>query len=156
MSININQRERLDNYQLYNNKQKDNIFMKHKPIEIDKSGDLIELSDEFFLSQINDIYFNTSEYLGKKIVYEGIYLKGSLGADNKIYHCVFRYGPGCCANDGYVGFEVLFDGKYPKNYSWVKVEGILEEYKENGTEYLFLRLDNIVEIEKRGQETVFR
>jgi putative membrane protein len=81
---------------------------------------------------------------------------------------VLRNGPGCCGNDGSVGFEVswpeaagvnsavpLAPGhRYPRQDQWVEAEGILAYYEEEGYPYLYLALTSLTVKLQRGAEFV--
>jgi len=121
--------------------------------------DVIEIKEKMFISQVNDVYLNKDEYLGKKIKLEGIFLTEQ--GNDKSYCFVLRYGPGCCGYDGNVGFEVAWDkGKnkqYPVNNSWVEATGELKTYEEDGyTDYLYLDLVSLNVLNNRGKETVIQ
>lgn len=114
----------------------------------------IEIKEKMFIAQSNDVYLNPDEYQDKTLRWQGIYTCMDWGEDVAPYHCVFRYGPGCCGDDGMAGFEVAWDGDYPELDSWVEAEGILEAYEENGIEYLRVRLHSLAVLEERGAEFV--
>jgi zinc transport system permease protein len=115
---------------------------------------IIELKDKFFIAQISDIYLNTKSYLGKIIKYQGIF-KEEIDENGKAdAHYVVRYGPGCCGNDMTVGFEVIYNGQYPKNNDWVEIQGHLKESEKDGFPTLCLKLLSIEILEKRGKEQV--
>jgi uncharacterized membrane protein YcgQ (UPF0703/DUF1980 family) len=121
------------------------------------SNELI-IREKFFIAQINDIYANPKNYLGKTIKYEGIFDIYSVGKDKKFY-TVFRYGPGCCGPDAYAGFEIVWDDKnkeYPKPNDWVEVVGVLENYEVDKIKFLRIRLLSVAVLEKRGKEIVLR
>jgi len=121
--------------------------------------DTVEIKEKMFISQINDIYLNTEDYLGKTIRLEGLFKKEQ-GYD-KTYCFVIRYGPGCCGFDGNAGFEVAWaDGKakpYPSVDSWVEATGVLKTYEEDGfTQYLYLDLASLYVLNKRGAAFVLQ
>jgi uncharacterized membrane protein YcgQ (UPF0703/DUF1980 family) len=121
----------------------------------DASG-VIEIKEKMFIAQTNDIYVNANDYLGKTIRYEGVFNQedGSVAGQPVTYSMVIRYGPGCCGNDGNVGFEVDWDKPYPEVNDWVEAEGVLEQYDEEGTMYLRLKLSSLNVLPERGEETV--
>jgi len=98
----------------------------------------VEIKEKMFLSQINDIYLNIDDYLGKTIKLEGIFTINKW--KDKTYCSVFRYSPGCCGADGTIGFLVAWDNEYPDNDDWVEAIGILETYEENNHNQLRLKL----------------
>ena len=120
----------------------------------DKSKNIIEIKEKMFISQVNDIYINKEDYLGKTIKIEGIFSEYYYDVTDKTYYYVMRYGPGCCGDDGNVGFEVLWEQTYPKLNDWVEAVGVLELYQEMDSEYLRLRLTSLKVLDERGTEYV--
>lgn len=116
--------------------------------------DAISIREKMFIAQVNDIYANADDYLGKTIQMEGILDSYPYTEAGDLLYTVIRYGPGCCGNDGNVGFEVLWDQDYPENGDWVNAVGTLERYEDNGADYLRLRLSQLTKMETRGLETV--
>jgi uncharacterized membrane protein YcgQ (UPF0703/DUF1980 family) len=119
-------------------------------------GDYVEIKDKLFVGQINDIYLNADDYLGKTLHYEGIFNSETSDINGVTYYYVARYGPGCCGTDANPGFEVIFDNgsDYPKPDDWVEVTGVLSAYEEDGYNYLCLQLTSLEVKEERGQEYV--
>jgi uncharacterized membrane protein YcgQ (UPF0703/DUF1980 family) len=120
---------------------------------------VIEIKEKMFISQVNDVYLNPEDYLGKTIKLEGLF-KMDQGYD-KSYCFVLRYGPGCCGTDGNVGFEVAWNKEkekpYPGEDSWVEATGELKTYEEDGYDkFLYLDLVSLNVLDKRGQETVMQ
>jgi len=128
-------------------------------IKYSSKKDVIEIKEKMFISQVNDVYLNKEDYLGKTIKLEGLF-KVEQGYD-KAYCFVLRYGPGCCGNDGNIGFEVAWDKEkekpYPGEDSWVEATGQLKTYEEDGyNEFLYLDLISLNVLNKRGAETVLQ
>jgi len=120
--------------------------------------DIVEIKEKMFIAQVQDIYNNAEDYLGKTIKLEGVF-KNEKSYDGDQYCFVIRYGPGCCGNDGIVGFEIKWDENnakpYPKADSWVESTGILRQYEMDGyADYLYLDLISLNVLSKRGAETV--
>lgn len=125
------------------------------PAENTQNADgVVEITENLFIAQTNDIYINTEDYLGKTIQYEGIFDFYYLEETDAAYYYVIRYGPGCCGYDGTAGFEVIWNGDYPEQNDWVKAVGVLEEYEENGVPYLRLQLTSLTVLDERGAEYV--
>ena len=118
------------------------------------SGDVIEINERIFIAQTNDVYYNPEDYLGKTIKYEGIFDVYTAPETGEKYYAVIRYGPGCCGNDGNVGFEVIWNNDYPNQDDWVEAVGILEDYEEGGFLYLRLALTSLTVLPVRGAENV--
>jgi uncharacterized membrane protein YcgQ (UPF0703/DUF1980 family) len=122
-----------------------------------ENTDIVEIGEKMFIAQVNDIYLNADDYLGKKIKLEGIF-KQSTGEEP--YCFVIRYGPGgCCGMDANVGFEVAWAKENAKPYpvvdSWVEATGVLKTYEEDGyANYLYLDLSSLNVLSRRGAETV--
>lgn len=122
-----------------------------------KAKEVVEIPEKMFVTQMNEIYLNRDEYLGKTIRYEGLY-KNNLdekAKDAKVIHYVIRYSPGCCGYDGEAGFEVQWEGEWPQIDDWVEVEGVLKEKKNShGIKVLYLELSTLTVKEERGLEFV--
>jgi hypothetical protein len=120
---------------------------------IPPADEVIEIREKMFVAQTNEIYYNSPDYLGKTIKYEGIF---TVYDDPGVatYRSVIRYGPGCCGTDANCGFEVIWDKPYPNENDWVEAVGTLEEYEEDGYPYLRLRLSSLKTMPTRGAETV--
>jgi hypothetical protein len=125
------------------------------------SGGVVEIGEKLFIAQINDVYLNPEDYLGRTIRLEGLFkLEQYLGGENSDYCFVLRYGPGCCNNDSSAGFEVSWDKAdpnpppYPDVDDWVEAEGVLSYYEEDGYPYLYLALSSLTVKETRGAEFV--
>jgi uncharacterized membrane protein YcgQ (UPF0703/DUF1980 family) len=107
-------------------------------------SEIVTIPENIFIADVNDIYANAEEYLGKTLRYSGVYAEEFLPDINRTLSYVYRYGPGCCSNDGNVGFEIVYDGgEYPNPDDWVEVTGIIEEYAEEGINFLRLRVCGI-------------
>ena len=120
-------------------------------------GDIIDITEKMYVTWINEIYVNSDDYLGKTIKIEGMYLSDYIDVTQMTYHFVYRVGPGCCGNDGSMcGFEFVYDGEFPKDNDWIEVIGTLEEYEEDGEEYLRLHADKVTVKEERGNENVYQ
>jgi zinc transport system permease protein len=119
-----------------------------------EDSDIIEIREKMFIAQTNDIYFNTPDYLGKTIKYEGIFTVYEVPETGAVYYSVIRYGPGCCGIDANAGFEVLWDKPYPQQNDWVEAIGVLEQYEEDGYQYLRLALSSLEVLPTRGAEYV--
>jgi uncharacterized membrane protein YcgQ (UPF0703/DUF1980 family) len=122
--------------------------------------DLVEIKERMFIAQVNNVYLNYKDYLEKTIKLEGIFKKDQVGISDESYCYVLRYGPGCCGDDGNVGFEVAWEKDREKPYpdvdSWVEATGVLKMEERNTYKYLFLELSSLNALNSRGAETVNR
>ena len=123
-----------------------------------KSGKgTVEIKEKMFIAQVNDVYVNPDDYLGKTIKLQGIFKKEQ--GYEKTYCFVIRYGPGCCGFDANAGFEVAWskanEKPYPADDSWVEATGVLKSYKEgDDMQYLYLDLASLNTLTNRGAEYV--
>jgi uncharacterized membrane protein YcgQ (UPF0703/DUF1980 family) len=117
---------------------------------------IVEIGDKMFISQVNDVYLNAKDYMGKTIKIEGIFK-----CENP-YNFVVRYGfGGCCGADANVGFEVMWDKTstmpYPDADSWVEATGVLRSHPlDSNSQYLYLDLASLNVLDKRGMVFVFQ
>ena len=123
------------------------------------NSDVIEIKEKMFISQVNDVYLNPDDYLGKTIKLEGLFMMEYppyIGTEP--YCFVLRYGPGCCGTDGNVGFEVTWKAdrkiSYPEVNSWVEAVGELKIYSEEFYDVLYLELSSLNVKNTRGAEFV--
>ena len=121
--------------------------------EIDESQ-ITEITEKMFIEQVNDVYLNPNDYLGKPIKLEGVFESFYLEDTDETLRYVRRMGPGCCGNDGFVGFEVIFGGEYPEANDWVELIGIFEEYEENDMQYFRIRAASLTVMDERGNENL--
>ncbi|MDR1042886.1 MAG: hypothetical protein LBL54_03180 [Clostridiales Family XIII bacterium] len=118
------------------------------------TGEVLEIGEKMFVGQMNDIYLNPDEYLGKTIRYEGFFTFFENEETGQRYDCVVRNGPGCCGYDSSVGFEVDWKGDLPEVDDWCSVEGVVDIYDENGLDYIVVRADSLSVLPYRGNDTV--
>jgi hypothetical protein len=93
-------------------------------VETKKTGQ-VEIREKMFIGQVNDVYLNAEDYMGKTIKLEGLFkieegndwVPDGVAEDLKPFYCyVIRYGPGgCCGFDGSVGFEIAWDNNPGNN-----------------------------------------
>ncbi|MCL2009004.1 MAG: hypothetical protein FWG71_00470 [Synergistaceae bacterium] len=115
-------------------------------------GKVIEIRDRMFIQQSNDVYINVGEYLGKTVRLEGIYSKFTNEDGRDPISYVYRKTPGCCGDDGKMGFMVLLDGvPAPEPDAWVEATGKVEVTERNE---VALRLSSLKVMDKRGKEFV--
>ena len=129
----------------------------------DDSG-IVEIRENMFITQINDINLNYRSYLGRTIKLEGFFKHNFWEEYNWFY--VIRNAPGCCGDDGEVGFEVSWNADYlnpeaeqrgyPNPDEWVEAIGELKSYNFLGTNHIYLALSELNVLETRGAEFVTR
>lgn len=117
--------------------------------------DLMIIKEKMFVAQIQEIYTNREDYIGKRIKYQGFYHTFFDEQNNEMINAIVRYGPGCCGDDFFVGFEVSWIEKYPEEDDWVEVSGIVESYEYEGEYYLRVQIEALDILDERGNETVY-
>jgi zinc transport system permease protein len=124
----------------------------------DNGGAVVEIQEKLFIAQVNDVYLNPEDYLGKTINLEGIFVSSQYEGREDPYCFVIRYGPGCCGNDGNAGFEIAWKSPpekgYPEMNDWVEATGTLGTYEEDGYPYLYIALESLNVLDQRGAEFV--
>ena len=90
----------------------------------------IDITDNFFIAQTNDVYINYSDYEGKTVRIEGYFYVYQDYNSGENYYAVVRNSPGCCGNDGLAGLDIKYDGEYPAEKTWIKVVGKISKYSE--------------------------
>lgn len=124
-------------------------------INFNSAGNVINITEDMYVTWVNEIYLNTDDYIGKKIKIEGMYSSYFIEEEDTTYNLVYRIGPGCCGNDGDMcGFEFESDEELPKENEWIKVEGTLGYYEVLGEKYLTIKDAKIIIKEDRGSESV--
>ena len=68
---------------------------------------------------------------------------------------VYRFGPGCCENDGWGGF-FLNDGEGPEENEWIEVQGTPRIVQGSCAKWLYLKIIRLTMNEERRVETVTR
>ena len=123
--------------------------------------DVLDITDRLFIAQVNNIYMNLEDYLGRVIRYEGLFRMGTFPPTGERFYYVMRFGPGCCGPDGEIGFEVAWpdnewpeDVPYPFNFDWTQIVGVLGLYESGGIPILRLSLLELIILDERGQEFV--
>ena len=146
-------------------KENPNTQVKSAPQATGSSG-AIDVKENMFITQLNDINLNYKKYLGRTVKIQGMFKK--LHWDGKNSYFVSRRTPGCCGDDGEIGFELSWnkdyqgsiagpDGKtYPNANDWVEVSGELKSYEKSGFPFLYLALAELNVLGERGAEFVSR
>ena len=91
----------------------------------------LDITDNYFIAQTNDVYYNYKDYEGKIVRMEGYFYVYQDYSTGKNYYAVVRNAPGCCGNDGLAGLDIKFDGEYPAENTWIQVVGKIGKYSES-------------------------
>ena len=116
----------------------------------------VEIRERLFMTQVFDISNNFEHYIGRTVRYEGIFEKFGY---EQVFAAVFRYGPGCCGDDGVIGFTVAWeDGStdFPENGEWVEVVGTFGVLEIEGFLFRCVYLTSITVLDVRGAEFVMQ
>jgi len=129
------------------------------------SQEIIKIMENVYVDYINDIYLDSSKYVGKTIELEGIFTKLK-NEDNKNHLYVYRLTDTVEHNhdddnseheneehkkvEAMCGLEFDYDGDLPKENDWIKVVGKLEEQDGN----LVINADSVKIMKNRGMEKV--
>ena len=97
------------------------------------TNNMVEITDNFFIEQTNDVYLNLSDYIGKTIKIEGL-IYSYKDSNGDICYAVVRNTPGCCGNDGLAGIDIRYFEDYPEENTWVEVVGVVGTDKIQGGE----------------------
>lgn len=124
------------------------------PVAESTEGDVLEIGEKMFLTQINDMYYNFDNYKDKTIIVEGMYALFYSWDGSKTAPVVHRRGPGCCGNDGWGGFLLKYDGEYPNENDWIRVTGTPELVEEGYYLNLYLNVTSLEVKTERGAEFV--
>ena len=120
---------------------------------------IMEIREAMFMTHINHIYTNAGEHLGRVIKLEGIYLHQRQGRQ-EFNIVIRRTTDSCCGTPGMVGFEVAWPENqskpFPPSESWVEATGIFTQRTRGSSQYYFLELIEIRELQQRGLEFVSR
>jgi len=116
----------------------------------DTKEEVLILKDKFFITQLNDIYYNIDEYKGKRIEISGFPM-----TDGK-RKFVGRYGPGCCSNDSYAYIEYKFSDELDlvDEKDWIKVTGTIEKRYEGSRINTYIKATSVEKLDVRGLDTV--
>ena len=88
------------------------------------TSNMVEITDNFFIEQTNDLYLNSNDYIGKTIKIEGL-IYSYEDSNGDICYAVVRNTPGCCGSDGLAGLDIRYDEDYPEEDTWVEVIGVV-------------------------------
>ena len=121
-----------------------------KDSEISNDNDIKEIKDNVFVQFTEDMYYNPEDYENKKFLIEGFIYINTFESSDELHNFIVRKTPGCCGSDGLAGLEFYYDGKIPKNDTWVTGKGIWK--KTNITDVGYILVLYSLEETKKGNE----
>lgn len=113
----------------------------------ENNKEIVQITDNYFIQQTNDIYVNSDEYIGRTIKIEGLIYTYE-DSEGKTLYAVTRNTPGCCGNDGIAGLDIRYNGTYPEKGTWVEVTGIIGKENINGEDLPTIKVSTMNEKEK--------
>lgn len=112
------------------------------------TNNMVEITDNFFIEQTNDLYLNLNDYIGKTIKIEGL-IYSYEDSNGDICYAVVRNTPGCCGNDGLAGLDIRYDEDYPAEDTWVEVIGVVGTDTMYGSEIPAIQVSSM-KIKEKG------
>lgn len=88
------------------------------------TSNMVEITDNYFIEQTNDLYLNLNDYVGRTIKIEGL-IYSYEDSNGDTCYAVVRNTPGCCGSDGLAGLDIRYDENYPEENLWVEVIGVV-------------------------------
>lgn len=116
------------------------------------TNDLIVINEETYISQVNEILSHKDEYLGRDIMFTGLY--SSYDYNGKIYRMVYRTTPGTSGNNGIAAFDIEYNPEIElEENDWVTVCGTLKSYidETDGEEYLTIVVKSLEKVEAQNK-----
>jgi|GEM_PF-44707 ABC-type Mn2+/Zn2+ transport systems, permease components len=117
-----------------------------------QNKEIVQIDEKVFMSQMTEIFANKEDYIGRTVSLEGYMYTQGVGED--LTGGVVRNTPGCCGDDGILGFLYSWAGEVPKANEWLRVTGVLTEQEKDGTVQFVLEAEEVEVLEKRGVEFV--
>jgi uncharacterized membrane protein YcgQ (UPF0703/DUF1980 family) len=108
-----------------------------------------------FVEQCNDVYLNPEDYDGKSVKIEGLMDIYPSEEDGTTTYGIFRYGPGCCGNDGVAGFQLQTTKELTfQSEEWIEVNGTFRVAENEGVITVVIETEDVTLKEEQGTEFV--
>ena len=102
--------------------------------------DLSVLSNIMVQAEVNNIYTNSSDYIGKTIKVTGPYYSQYWQETGLTYHYVMIVeGDACCR----LGLEFKIAGNFPQQDTMIEVTGVLGKYTELKSTFIYISADSM-------------
>jgi uncharacterized membrane protein YcgQ (UPF0703/DUF1980 family) len=117
-------------------------------------GNVVEIGDKLFIQRCNDLYMNPADYEERLVKIEGICDVWEEGGET--CYAVYRRTPGCCGDDGVMGFSFRYDGEEELRLDdWISVTGaVISGTDEYGYATVELVAWEVSVLPERGVEFV--
>lgn len=109
---------------------------------------IVEITDNYFIEQTNDVFYNMDEYVGKSIKMEGYIYTYEDPESGETCYAVVRNTPGCCGADGLAGLDIRTTEKCPADKTWVEVIGIVGKETVYGDEIPVIKVASMTQKEE--------
>jgi uncharacterized membrane protein YcgQ (UPF0703/DUF1980 family) len=118
------------------------------------AGNVVEIGDKLFIQRCNDLYMNPADYEERLVRIEGICDVWEEGGETR--YAVYRRTPGCCGDDGVMGFAFSYDGEEELRLDdWISVTGeVISGTDEYGYATVELAAGEVSVLPERGVEFV--
>lgn len=128
-------------------------------VEKDTVADTDEfiISEDNFVTDMDEIYTYLDDYVGRKVRYEG-FVSNVSETEGDTEYAVTRFYDIDHEDHSHtilVGLNTIYEGTWPAENTWVEVVGYIEKEDVGGEPYPVLHVEEIIEKEERGQEKVF-
>lgn len=112
---------------------------------VDEENIDVVISDKNFVTELNDVFANLSNYIGKSIKVEGI----AMNVEDNSFSVVRLYDSEHedHVHEVTVGINAKYDGLVPKEENWVTIIGRITSNQVNG------RIQPVVVVEKLDEKT---
>lgn len=117
-------------------------------------SDVVQIGDDNFVKQMDEIHAYVGEYEGKTVSYEGFVVQ--VDEEGKQHTVVRDYDLSHEDHSHaiYVGLYSTYEGEWPVEDTWVRVTGKIRKETVNGQEYPLLEIEELKVMDVRGQEKV--
>jgi len=134
----------------HNSINESNNLTENNTPSIIKTNDIV-IKDESFITQLDDIFINLDEYLGKTLKIQGIVKI----IDNSTFSIIRLYDMthDDHTHEVFVGIDANYSGNLPAEDTWIEASGVIDKQLKNGEEEPVLKIKTFSKIEE-GQRKV--
>ena len=129
-------------------KKEDNTLEETSKVEVKSSNERIDINniditikDDTFITQMDEVYINIYDYIGKTMKVEGI-VKNVSG---KMFTVVRLYDMqhGDHSHEVTVGVDAEYDGEVPAEDSWVEIIGVIDKQVKDEKDVPVLKVKSL-------------
>jgi hypothetical protein len=123
-------------------------------VPVQDTGNVVEIGEKLFIQRCTDLYMNPDDYEEKLVRIEGIC--DVWEEDGETCYAVYRRTPGCCGDDGVMGFSFNYSGEQKLAMGdWISVTAeVVSGTDEYGYATVELNAGEVTVSQERGQEFV--